>query len=180
MTLGEMKTKVYTMIEEYDSENPTLTGDEDLANKFNTICNQIQNELTRFKKINAYKAVEVHKGDMAKLSDVDDNFYQGKIIRGVKYEIVGDFIKYLEDGTAEVYYTKTPTRITPDTTDDYEFEIPDDLLEIMPYGIAGDLLKSDVSNQYGAVYYARYQELRNSLDPRYTDSIIEIEGGVNV
>lgn len=180
MTLGEMKIKVYTMIEEYDSTSASLTSDEDFASKFNSICNQIQNELTRFKKINAYKIEEVHEGDMSKLSEIDANFYQLKLIRGVKYDIVGDYIKYLEDGTAEIYYTKTPTRIDNTTADTYVFSLPDDLLEIMPYGIAGDLLKSDVSNQYGAVYYARYQELRNALDPRYTDTIIEIDGGVTV
>lgn len=178
MTLEDMKIKVYTMIEEYDSDSETLTTDPDYASKFNSITNQIQNELTRFKKINDYTTEEVEKDDVINLQDIDTNFYQLKIIRGVKYEIIGDRVKFLEDGTAEIYYTKTPTRIDINTSDSYEFELSDDLLEIMPYGIAGDLLKSDVSNQYGSVYYARYQELRNALDPRYTDTTIEFDGGV--
>ena len=51
MTLEEMKIKVYSLIEEYSEDAAELTEDEDLAAKMNSVINQIQNELTRFKKI---------------------------------------------------------------------------------------------------------------------------------
>ena len=61
----------------------------------------------------------------------------------------------------------------------YEFELPADVLEIMPYGIAGDLLKSDISTEYGSIYSTRYETMLQRLDPRYQMTSIYIEGGVN-
>jgi hypothetical protein len=54
------------------------------------------------------------------------------------------------------------------------------VLEIMPFGVAGDLLKSDVSANYGSVYSARYNEMLQMLDPRYQMGSVYIEGGVNI
>ena len=51
-------------------------------------------------------------------------------------------------------------------------------MEIAVYGVAGDLLKSDVSSQYGAVYSARYREMLQQLDPRYNVNSVYISGGV--
>ena len=56
----------------------------------------------------------------------------------------------------------------------------EDVLEIMPYGIAADLLKSDVSSEYGSVYATRYESLKQMLDPRYQMTSVYIEGGVDV
>ena len=50
----------------------------------------------------------------------------------------------------------------------------------MPYGIAGDLLKSDVSNGYGQIYSSRYKELLQNLDPRKSLSTLYIDGGIDV
>lgn len=54
------------------------------------------------------------------------------------------------------------------------------MLEIMPYGVAGDLLKSDVSAEYGNVYSTRYEAMKNMLDPRYNMPFITIEGGISI
>ena len=50
----------------------------------------------------------------------------------------------------------------------------------MPYGIAADLLKSDVSAEYGNIYATRYESMKQMLDPRYTMPMVTIEGGVSV
>jgi hypothetical protein len=50
----------------------------------------------------------------------------------------------------------------------------------MPYGIAADLLKSDVSTEYGSIYATRYESMLQRLDPRYQMNSIYIEGGVTV
>ena len=50
----------------------------------------------------------------------------------------------------------------------------------MPYGVAADLLKSDVSNAYGNVYAQRYEQMKNQLDIRYNTGSIEFEEGVSV
>ena len=50
----------------------------------------------------------------------------------------------------------------------------------MPYGIAADLLKSDVSAEYGAIYATRYETMLQRLDPRYQMTSVYIEGGVDI
>ena len=67
-----------------------------------------------------------------------------------------------------------------ETNDEFEIKLSIDVLEIIPYGVAGDLLKSDVSSQYGTIYSARYKELLQQLDPRYNSNSVFIEGGVSV
>ena len=48
----------------------------------------------------------------------------------------------------------------------------------MPYGVASDLLKSDVSNAYGNIYGQRYEQMKQQIDIRYNTGSIEIEDGV--
>jgi hypothetical protein len=181
MTLEEMKTKVYSLIEEYNEDMEDLTEDEDLATKMNSVINQIQNELSRIKKIEEYTVVEGTEGTVIDFKDVDDNLYQLNIVRGLNADIIGQRIKFNEDGEAEVFYYKYPTQINNDTEDSFEFELSTDVLEIMPYGVAADLLKSDVSSNYGRVYADRYMELKNGLDPRYALGSVYIESsGIDI
>lgn len=180
MTLEEMKTKTYSLIEEYSENEDDLTEDSDLSTKMNSVINQIQNEVCRYKKINAYATINVKKDDTLQLTDISEDFYQLNIIKDVDYEVVGDMIIFNEDGIAKIFYYKYPTQINNDTPDDYEFELTRDALEIMPYGIAGDLLKSDVSNNYGQIYSSRYKELLQNLDPRNSLSTLYIDGGIDV
>lgn len=180
MTLTEMKEKVYSLIEEYSEDNDSLTEDEDLAQKMNSVINQIQNELCRYKKIPGYKTLQVTEGQEMEFKDIDENIYQLNIIRGVEAETIANRVVFNEDGTAKIYYYKYPEQITNETDDDYTFELSTDVLEIMPYGVAGDLLKSDVSSQYGTIYSNRYKELISQLDFRYGTGFVEIEGGVEV
>ena len=180
MTLAEMKEKVYSLIEEYSEDNDALTEDEDLAQKMNGVINQIQNELSRYKKIPGYKTLQVTQDQEMEFKDIDENIYQLNIIRGVDAETIANRVVFNEDGTAKIYYYKYPEQITNETDDDYTFELSTDVLEIMPYGVAGDLLKSDVSSQYGTIYSNRYKELISQLDFRYGTGFVEIEGGVEV
>ena len=72
-------------------------------------------------------------------------------------------------------------RITEKTKDNaYEFELSADAQEIMPYGIAADLLKSDRSAEYGTIYAQRYESLKQQLDIRYQGTMISFEGGVSI
>lgn len=180
MTLEEMKIKVYALIEEYSEDAENLTEDEDLSTKMNSVINQIQNELARFKKIEEYTTLEGREGDVIDFKDVDENLYQLNIVRGVDAEIIGQKIKFNETGTAEVYYYKYPIQINEETDDSQEFDLSIDVLEIMPYGVAADLLKSDVSSNYGAIYAERYVEMKRELDPRYALGSVYISGGVDI
>lgn len=180
MTLEQMKIKIYSMIEEYNETEENLTEDEDLALKMNHVINQIQNELARFKKIHAFKEMEVTEGQEIALTDIDKDIYQLNVIRGVNIDTIADRIIFEEEGTAKVYYFKYPKQINDETEDDFVFELSTDVLEIMPYGVAGDLLKSDVSSNYGAIYSARYKEMIQQLDGRYGMGMVQLDNGSSI
>ena len=185
MTHYEMKKKVLALIEELNPDSPLLTDDPDISAKYNEVTNQIMFELARMKKIPKYVEIEVSAGDIIEFADIEKacgyEIYQIALVGGVNVAHKGDgtVIKVLEDGTAEINCYVYPERITENTKDKaYEFELSPDVLEVMPYGIAGDLLKSDVSTEYGGVYSARYESMLARLDPRYQMNSIYIEGGV--
>lgn len=180
MTLEEMKQKVYSLIEEYSEDAEDLTEDEDLALKMNSVINQVQNELARMKKIEEYTTLDGREGDVVDFSSIDNNLYQLNIVKGLNCEIIGQKIKFNEAGTAEVYYYKYPTQINADTDDSQELDLSIDALEIAPYGIAADLLASDVSSNYGTVYRERYRQMIQELDPRTALGSVYIDGGIEV
>jgi len=177
MTLLEIKKKVLQLIEEI-SDNANLTDDPDIKAKLNSVINMVQFELARMKKIPAYVQREVKAGEVVDMNSLD-NFYQLRLIRFEgDYFTMDDLAVFTEEGTADIYYYKYPVAITDETPDTYEFELSLDALEILPFGVAGDLLKSDVSAQYGAVYSQRYETMLQRLDSRYSMGGISIEGGV--
>ena len=186
MTLKELKKKVLGLIEEVNPNNENLTDDPDLATKQNDVINQILFEMARIKKIPKYVEMEVTEGDMITFEDIEKEcgyeVYQINTVSGVNYspKANGTILKVLESGIIEIDIFVYPERITEKTKDSYEFEVSPDVLEIMPYGIAGDLLKSDVSTEYGAIYSQRYESMLQRLDPRNHIGSIFIEGGVNI
>lgn len=184
MTLGEMKKKVLSLIEEIDTEQTSLTNDPDIEAKLPYVINQIQYELSRIKKIPAYVEKEVEEGDLIFFEDIDTEYeiYQLDVVKGIKYDYKaqGTVIKCYEDGIAEIEYFRYPTKIDEKTADSFEFDLSNDVLEVMPYGVASDVLKSDVSNAYGNIYANRYTEMKRELDIRYNTGSIEFEEGVSV
>lgn len=187
MTLEEMKKKYLSLIEEVNPNSAQLTDDPDIAAKQNEVTNQVMFELARVKKIPKYLEQAVSAGDLITFADIEqkvgNEVYQIEKVSGVKhaFKASGTVIKVLESGTAEIDLFVYPERIKETTKDKaYEFELSADVLEIMPYGIAADLLKSDVSAEYGSVYATRYEAMKQQLDPRYHLNSIYIEGGVIV
>ena len=179
MTLEELKKKVLALIEEIDTAQESLTNDPDIEAKLPYVINQVIFELARMKKIPAKETMQTTEGLQLELNDLD-NFYQLNQIKGVEAEVIDNFVTFKEEGTADIYYYKYPTRITEKTANTFKLELSDDALEIAVYGIAGDLLKADVSNAYGNVYMQRYQQMKQELDPRYAMGTIYIEGGLEV
>lgn len=187
MTLLEMKKMVLGMIEELNPDSAMLTDDPDIATKINGVINQVMFELARIKRITKYVEIPVVAGDIITFDDIEraagNEIFQIGLICGVTYvqRANGTVFKMLDSGTAEIDCFVYPERITEKTKDNaYEFELSADVLEIMPYGVAADLLKSDVSAQYGNVYAQRYEALKNALDPRYMTYAITVEGGYHV
>ena len=181
MTLKEFKEAVLKFIEEYDTAESTLTKDVDIATKINSTINNKMFEIMRYKKIEAKEEVDVSENEEMEFSDIDENMYQLNKIIGIKYEQIGKYIKFLENGTATVYYYKYPKRIKDDTDGDrYKFELDPEALEVMKIGVAADLLKTDVSNRFGQIWDNEYQRLLQTLDSRKTGGIIIIGEGVDV
>lgn len=186
MTLKEAKTKALALIEELNPDSEYLTDDPDIAAKINLVINQVMFELARIKKIPKYVEMEVTAGDLVDLLAVEQacgyEVYQMGTVSGVNYtaKASGTVLKILESGTAEIDCFVYPTSITEKTKDSYVFDLSSDALEVMPYGVAADLLKSDVSAEYGSVYASRYETMLQRLDPRHSISGIYIDGGVDV
>ena len=187
MTYNEMKKKYLSLIEELNPNSEQLTDDPDIAAKQVEVTNQVMYELARMKKIAKYAEMEVTAGDLVTFEDIGKavgyDVYQLGTICGVNhtYKADGTVLKILESGTLEIDCYVYPERITEKTKDTaYEFELSADALEIMPYGIAADLLKSDVSTEYGAVYANRYETMLQRFDPRNHMTSIYIDGGVNI
>lgn len=186
MTLKEMKRKVLALIEELNPLSEYLTDDPDIKAKINDVVNQILYELARFKKIPKYVEIDVSEGASLEFADIEKvcgyEIYQIDRVCGVRYvpKANGTVLKMMESGTAEIDCFVYPERITEKTNGSYEFELSQDALEIMPYGVAGDLLKSDVSADYGQIYASRYQEMLSRLDYRYQMPTCFIDGGIDV
>ena len=185
MTLAEMKKKVLRLIEEISDSNVNFTDDPDIAAKLNDVINQVMFEVARMKKIPALYTEGFDTFTILDLRTIP-NFYQLDHIRFItesgeegEVDIFGTFLEFYEPGTAHVYYFKYPERITAGTLDSYEFELSEDALEVLPYGVAADLLKSDISNEYGKIYEQRYETMLARLDPRYSAATIFFEGGYN-
>lgn len=185
MNLLEFKKKTLGLIEEVNPNSEYLTDDPDIATKFNDVTNMVMYEMARFKKIPKYVEFDVSAGDLITFEDIEKEckyeVYQLGLVAGVKHDLKasGTVIKCLESGTAEIDCFVYPERITEKTNPKaYEFELSPDVLEVMPYGVAADLLKSDISSEYGSIYANRFEELKQRLDGRYNMPSIYIDGGV--
>ncbi len=181
MYLSEIKKRVYALIEELNPDSEYLTDDVDYQAKINYCIDSIQNELARIKRIARVETMNVKKGDSINLYEELQNFYKLGKIEGVNYDIFNNIVTFEEDGEVTIYYYKYPKKITADTKDEeYKFELSQDVLEIMPYGVAGDLLKADISAQYGQVYTNAYNQALQRLDISTSDTTYQIVGGIDV
>lgn len=185
MTLGELKKRTFALVEEIDESKTPLTDDPDLASKMNYTIDFIQHELVRIKRLYALETFDVVKDEQYDLKEELDNFYKAQniIIKDandniVDYDSFGTIIVPKSDGIASVKYYRYPKAITKDTPDTYKMELDEDLLNIMPYGIAADIFKEDPSRNYGRVYAERYTQLKNEIDIATNSTQYYIEEGV--
>ena len=198
MTAREMKIKVFSLIEEYYPDQTLLADDQDVQYKLNGAINQIQMDLMKYKKIPAKSKKSIKKDSPALLISSIPNFYQLNVIPNVEYEVIGDYeIKFNieEDTDVEIYYyklpelmdlefqasgSKTAEQVSAEYDESFDLEIATELQEIMPYGVAADLLKQDMISNYGKYFYERYLEMKNMIDSRKTTSTATVTGGVDI
>lgn len=179
MTWEDLRSETLKLLEEYSDKYNDLTDDEDIALKIIPATNKILFELARTKKILAREQRTVSENEVLNLKDLD-SFYQVKNIRGVEYSRVGTYVTFEEAGEATIYYYKYPELITEDTEDDYTLELDMDALNIAPTGIAGTILMTDISNQYGKVFSNTYEQMLARLDSRVGTESLTFEGGIDV
>ena len=177
-TLGDMKKRVLSLIEEINPQSQYLTDDVDIQAKINYVIDEKQHELARIKKIAAQTTLELDEDETVDLYDEIENLYQIKSLKGIEYDRFENHVTAKEEGTLEINYYKYPTMITADTLDTHELEISTDAFEIMPFGVAADLLKSDVSAQYGQVYANAYDRALRMLDVKFNSNNVTIKNGI--
>jgi len=197
MTLKEMKTKVFSLIEEYYPELETMAEDEDVLNKINGVVNSIQLDLMKYRKLPANIEIDIDKDSdrIITISDEIKDLYQlNKVIlepRG-NFTMLDDNNIQLEDGyegIIRIFYYKYPkmVKLTYGENEDsneydskFKFDLDLVLQEVMPYGIARDLLRLDMISNYGSYFERTYNELKQQLDGRRTAGVITIYGGDDI
>lgn len=200
MTLKDIKIKTFSLIEEYYPELSGLAEDEDVLNKINGVINSVQMDLMQFRKIPANDEFKLKLTDnhIIDLNDYTDLYQVNKIILKPTLDSMPCTYNYIDpvtleidegfEGTVTIYYYKYPKEIkltfkTKEERDEYDskykFDIDRRLLEIMPYGIARDLLRLDMISNYGSLFERTYNELIQRLDSRRTTGYVYIEGGID-
>ena len=201
MTAKEMKIKTFSLIEEYYPERTELADDQDVIYKINGVINSIMLDLMKYRKIPAKYSYTLNENNKTLALSSIPNFYQLDTIPNIEYDIVGNFeilfntedlelpkeitiyyYKYpsLMDLTFEATSTKTKEEVSAEYDESFEIELDLDLQEIMPYGIASDLLKNDMISGYGRYFYERYTELKGLIDSRKTQGMAMISGGIDL
>lgn len=206
MTLKEMKIKVFSLIEEYYPELSGLAEDEDVLNKINGVVNSIQLDLMKYRKLPAKTTITIddENENIITLSESISDIYQlNKIFlrpssdSGIldphhEYNLIDDDTLEVDPsfrGNVEIYYYKLPNicqltfenstaRDAYDASFTFDLDLP--LLEVMPYGIARDLLRLDMISGYGSYFEKTYNELKMQLDGRRTRGFISIVGGEDI
>ena len=176
MTLSQIKEDAVKLIDEY-SNNANLTDDEDIRLKLNNLCNLGQIELSLIKKIRrTYEFVIDEESETEyRTIELPDNFMEENRLRYfssnnsiLNYYIQDNKLKVHKSclGNFEFEYYAKPQEITNDTPDTYELEIDLVAQQVLPYYVASDILKSDVSANYTAFeakYNAKMEILMNSI-----------------
>lgn len=197
MTLKEMKVKVFSLIEEYYPELSGLAEDEDVLNKINGVVNSIQLDLMKYRKIPANTEISIKKNSSRIITiseEISDLYQLNKVILvpNANFSMLDEDNIQIDDdyeGTVKIFYYKYPkmVKISFEENEDkdqydenFKFDIDLILQEVMPYGIARDLLRLDMISEYGTYFERTYNEMKNQLDSRRTAGIITIYGGEDI
>ena len=167
MTLGEGKRKVYMLLDEYSSGG-AVTRDADIEAKMADFFDIAQKQAAEVKKLRRLAAIERVEGvslyplpsDCMKLIKVWRGDYPTK-----RYRFRGGMIEIPPDERerVEIEYFAIPATVSPDTPDDYEFEVSEDAAKALPYFVASQQLIADLVMDYGALYNM-YQTMLSTLD----------------
>ena len=165
MTLGEGKRKVLMLLDEYSSGGE-IAVDEDLSAKMNDFFDLAQRDVAAWQPIVRRVGVTLDgTGSLALPKDVSRVIRVRKDgIRVSGYEVVdGTLVSSAGDTSAlSLDYIASPRKITPETEDDYVFEVSEDAANCLPYFVAAQQLIADLVVDYGA-FYNLYLQMRALL-----------------
>lgn len=134
MTIKEVKEKVLTLIEEYDSEEAEkLTSDPDINAKINHCIDDIQVELSTIRRIRKKMSYNTEESNVL---NKPADMYKIDKVKECDFEVLGNEIVFDSNykGEVNIYYDKYPEKIDSNTPLDYELEISRDALECLIYG----------------------------------------------
>lgn len=179
MTLGENKKIALGLIEEYSNINAKLTDDEDISTRLNLVYAPNYQELAQKKKILKTKVLkEISDEDVEEgytEYTLPSNMYQMKNIIALDENNNKVNADYYQIGKKKIYinnksnyqyvleYYAYPTVIDEETDDDFVLELDQDVLMVLPYAVASDILKTDPSADYTA-FLQEYQRKLNELN----------------
>lgn len=176
MTLGEAKRKVRMLLDEYSSGG-TITEDADIDAKMNDFFDMAQRDVAVWQPIVRCASVTLDgTGTIALPRDV---FRVIRIrrdgVRVTRYEVVAGRLTSApgDTSTLSLDYIAAPSKITPETADDYVFEVSEEAASCLPFFVAAQQLIADLVVDYGA-FYNMYLQMR-ALLPR---SSLPAGGGV--
>ena len=172
MTLGEAKRRVLMLLDEY-SGGGEITADADVGAKMNDFFDMAQRDAAAWQPIVRRVALLLDgTGSTALPEDVSRVIRVRKNgVRVPDYEVVDGKLLSPEGDRAQLTldYIASPEKITPDTADDYEFEVSDEAANCLPFFVAAQHLIADLVVDYGA-FYNLYLQMRAML-PRSTVTV---------
>ena len=154
MTYLENKKILFSLIDEKNPNNQYFTDDEDArikcanlyATRYVEVASYRVNKKTKEFEIQeegeGYEKFKLPKAQKIRaIVGMDENYNDVQM----DYKTLGEYIyvSKAKKGTLVMEYEPFLTPITDDTPDDFELEIDDDLANILPYGVASDLFKTD-------------------------------------
>jgi hypothetical protein len=172
MTLGDAKRKVLMLLDEYSSGG-AITVDEDIALKMNDFFDLAQKDMAQWQPITRRTEVELDgtgeqelPGDVSRVARITRDGHKAREI-----EIIDWILVYPvgETGTVVMDYIATPEAITPETQDEYEFEVSEEAAACLPFFVAAQQLIADLVIDYRKLYDL-YLQMR-SMVPRSTGGV---------
>ncbi len=169
MTLGEAKRRVLMLLDEY-SAGGEISVDADVNAKMNDFFDMAQRDAATWQPIVRRVVLLLDgtgsmdlPGDVSRVIRVRRN---GVCVPG--YEIVDGKLFAPEGDQSQLTldYIASPEKITPDTADEYSFEVSDEAANCLPFFVAAQQLIADLVVDYGA-FYNLYLQMRAML-PRST------------
>ncbi len=165
MTLGEGKRRVLMLLDEYSSGGG-LVPNRDLDARMNDFFDLAQKDVAAWQPI-VRRAELALDGTGCKplpegVRDVVRIRRDG--IRTSRYEVLDGKILSPEGDRSVLTldYLAQPETITPETGDDYVFEVSEDAANCLPMFVAAQQLLADVAVDHGA-FYNLYLQMRGML-----------------